>query len=352
MEALVEVCEPAEVRIEFALNCKCRATVRLQSLTPTAPVAFKIQTSSPNKFLVNPPSGLIPPLSFATFKVILKPQSHLPRSYPRSPSDRFLVKTAELAANSSVSTHLESINSWFASRPYGFKTRDIKLKVAFVGPLLLNDAVTRGDLGAVRNLIKRQRSMLADLSPAEADSLLGAATKLLKPDDMVHLLLEAGLRIVPSPNASDVVHVAEDTNTNKEVVELGEAIFEASRNGDANEVKALLRSGGGSVKYRDQYGLTALHAAAFKGHKDVMAVLVELAGLDLECEDDEGHVPLHMAVESGDVGTVQVLLENGVNLNAVNKRGATPLYMARIWGHHHICQLLVNRGALYYLTST
>lgn len=213
-EALVEVCEPAEVRIEFALNCKCRATVRLRSLNPTAPVAFKIQTSSPKKFLVNPPSGLIPPLSFATFKVILKPQSHLPRSFPRSPSDRFLVKTAEFPANSSGSTHPESINSWFASCPYGFKTRDIKLKVAFVGPLLLNDAVTRGDLDAVRNLLKRQRSMLADLSPAEAESLLGAATKLLKPDDMVHLLLEAGLRIVPSPNATDEVHVAENANTN------------------------------------------------------------------------------------------------------------------------------------------
>jgi len=220
--------------------------------------------------------------------------------------------------------------------------------------------------------------VLADLSPAEADSLLGAATKLLEPDDMVHLLLEAGLRIVPNPNASDEVHVAEDTNTNvsegeqpelidhhlecpvfiffscvqREEVELGEAIFEASRNGEANEVKTLLQRGCGSVKYRDQYGLTALHAAAFKGHKDVMRVLVELAGLDLEGEDEEGHVPFHMAVQSGDVGTVQVLLEKGVNLNVVNKRGATPLYMARIWGHHDICELLVSRGALYSLTPT
>ncbi|KAK8468918.1 hypothetical protein PHAVU_006G152901 [Phaseolus vulgaris] len=141
---------------------------------------------------------------------------------------------------------------------------------------------------------------------------------------MVHLLLEAGLRIVPSPNASDEVHVAEDTNTTREVVEVGEAIFEGSRNGEANEVKALLRRGGGSVKYRDQYGLTALHAAAFKGHKDVMKVLIELAGLDLEFEDEEGHVPLHMAVESGDVETVQVLVEEGVNLNVVNKRGCYP----------------------------
>ena len=110
----------------------------------------------------------------------------------------------------------------------------------------------------------------------------------------------------------------------REVVEVGEAIFEVSRNGEANEVKALLRRGGGSVKYRDQYGLTALHAAAFKGYKDVMKVLIELGGLDLECEDEEeGHVPLHMAVESGDVETVQVLVEKGVNLNVVNKRGAT-----------------------------
>ncbi|RDX87712.1 Serine/threonine-protein phosphatase 6 regulatory ankyrin repeat subunit B, partial [Mucuna pruriens] len=351
MEELVEVCEPAEVRIEFALNCKCRATVRLRSLSPTASVAFKIQTSSPNKFLVNPPSGLIPPLSFATFQVILKPQNHLPRSYPRSPSDRFLVKTAEFASNSSGSTHPESINSWFASRPYGFSTRDLKLKVAFVGPILLRDAVTRGDLDAVRNLIKRQRSLLADLPPTQADSLLRIATQLLNPDDMVHLLLEAGLRIIHHQNGPEEVHVA-DTTINKEVVELGEEIFEASRNGDATQVEALLRRGGsGTVKYRDRYGLTALHAAAFKGHKDVVLVLSE-AGLELECEDEEGHVPLHMAVEGGDVGTVQVLVDKGVNLNAVNKRGATPLYMARVWGHDDICQLLVSKGALYYLTST
>lgn len=353
MEGLVEVCEPSEVRIEFELNCKCRAMVRLRSLSPTTPVAFKIQTSSPNKFLVNPPSGLIPPLSFATFQVILKPQSHLPRSYPRSPSDRFLIKTAEFVPASSGSTHPESVNSWFASRPYGFSTKDLKLKVAFVGPLLLRDAVTRGDLDAVRNLIKRQRSILAHLSPAQAESLLSAATQLLNPDDMVHLLLEAGLRIIQIHNNDPAPDDVADTKTNTNInVEGGEAVFEASRGGDVARVEALLRgNGSGSVRYRDQCGLTALHAAAFKGHKDVVMMLSELTGLDLECEDEEGHVPLHMAVESGDVGTVQVLVEKGVNLNAVNKRGATPLYMAKIWGYDDICALLVSRGALYTSTS-
>ncbi|XP_016165857.1 serine/threonine-protein phosphatase 6 regulatory ankyrin repeat subunit B [Arachis ipaensis] len=356
MERLVEVSEP-EVRIEFALNCKCRTTVTLRSVCSNLPVAFKVQTSSPNKFLVNPPSGLIAPLSSATFQIILKPQSQIPRAYPRSPSDRFLIKTAEFISNSSGSTRPDSINSWFASRPKGFSTLDIKLKVAFVGPVLLREAVSRGDLDTVRNLLKRQRSVLADLTPSEAESLLRVATELADPEDMVHLLLEAGLRIQEAVgsdnvNGSDDVHVVDGNigpdETHKDVVndeEQGEAVFEAARRGDVRQLETLMKRGGGVVSYRDQYGLTALHAAAFKGHKDVVLMLSE-AGTELECQDEEGHVPLHMAVEGGNIETVRVLVDKGVNVNAMNKRGATPLYMARVWGYDDICELLSSMGAL------
>ncbi|MED6221639.1 hypothetical protein PIB30_056739 [Stylosanthes scabra] len=356
MERLVEVSEP-EVRIDFALNCKCRATVTLRSVCPNFPVAFKVQTSSPNKFLVKPPSGVIAPLSSATFQVILKPQSQIPPAYPRSPSDRFLIKTAEFVSNSSGPTRPDSVNSWFASRPKGFSTLDIKLKVAFVGPMLLREAVSRGDLDTVRNLLKRQRSVLTDLTPSEAESLLRVATELAEPEDMVHLLLEAGLRIqeaVGSDNVkgSDDVHVAEGNigpdEAHKDVVddeEQGEALLEAARRGDVMQLETLLKRGGGVVSYRDQYGLTALHAAAFKGHKDVVLVLSE-AGMELECQDEEGHVPLHMAVEGGDIETVRVLVDKGVNVNVMNKRGATPLYMARVWGYDDICELLSSMGAL------
>ncbi|XP_057724883.1 protein VAPYRIN-like [Arachis stenosperma] len=356
MERLVEVSEP-EVRIEFALNCKCRTTVTLRSVCSNLPVAFKVQTSSPNKFLVNPPSGLIAPLSSATFQVILKPQSQIPRAYPRSPSDRFLIKTAEFVSNSSGSTRPDSINSWFTSRPKGFSTLDIKLKVAFVGPVLLREAVSRGDLDTVRNLLKRQRSVLADLTPSEAESLLRVATELADPEDMVHLLLEAGLRIQEAVgsdnvNGSDDVHVVDGNigpdETHKDVVndeEQGEAVFEAARRGDVRQLETLMKRGGGVGSYRDQYGLTALHAAAFKGHKDVVLMLSE-AGTELECQDEEGHVPLHMAVEGGDIETVRVLVDKGVNVNAMNKRGATPLYMARVWGYDDICELLSSMGAL------
>lgn len=192
MEKLVQVSEQ-EVRIDFSLNRKCRANVRLTSLSSTCPVAFKVQTSSPHKFLVKPPTGLIPPMSYATFQVVLKPQSQIPTTYPRSPSDRFLIKTAEFVSDS---TRPESINSWFnsSSCPRG-STRDLKLKVAFIGPFLLRHAVSGGECDAVRHIIRRQRTILAEFPPWEAESLLRVATELVNPENMINLLLEAGLRI-------------------------------------------------------------------------------------------------------------------------------------------------------------
>ncbi|KAA8534034.1 hypothetical protein F0562_031551 [Nyssa sinensis] len=460
MERLVEVSDQ-ELRIDFVLGCKCRVNVRLRSLSATTPIAFKVQTSSPHKFLVNSPSGLIPPLSYATFQVILKPQSQLPPNFPRSPSDRFLIKTAlapDLSHNSSESTHPEFINSWFNSSPHE-STQDLKLKVAFVGPFLLRHAVASGDIDAVRNIIKRQRNIVAEFSTREAESLLQVATKSDNSDEMVNLLVEAGLKADTPARLDDVresrwdskgwtdLHVAvafdrtdeilrlievtehgsldcrdkegrtalhlaaskghercarmlvdagadvdarsKDGRTalyraaangdrrmvemlmelgadptiasmdrgrsavdvardkgHKEVVEIlewGEAVLNAARRGELKHLESLLEKDA-SVKYRDQYGLTALHAAAIKGHKDAVMMLVEF-GSDIEWQDTEGHTPLHLAVEGGSIETVEVLIDRGANVNAKTKMGATPLYLARAMGYDDISQFLLEKGA-------
>ncbi|KDP44718.1 hypothetical protein JCGZ_01218 [Jatropha curcas] len=456
---LVELSE-TEVRLDFMLNSKCRANVTLRSLSATTAIAFKVQTSSPHKFLVNPPAGLIPPLSFTTFQIILKPQAQLPPSFPRSPSDRFLIKTAPFVPNSPDSTHPDSLNSWLSSLPRG-STQDFKLKVAFVGPFLLHQAVICGDIDSVKNIIKRQRSILAELPPREAESLLRAATELADPEDMVNLLLEAGLTIDARAKADNVggfyevdtkwqskgwseLHVAiafdrtedalhlldrvgpldfrdkegrtplhlaasrgniqcartlvesgadkdaksKDGRTalcraaangdhkmvelliemgadptiaddrgrsafdvardkgHEEIVEIlerGETVLMAARRDDLEHLQSLLQKGA-STNYCDQYGLTALHAAAFKGHKNIVSMLVEF-GVDLECQDNEGHVPLHLAVEGGSLETVEELVNRGANLNAKSNNGATPLYMAKTIGYNDISEFLVSRGA-------
>ncbi|XP_030462548.2 protein VAPYRIN-like [Syzygium oleosum] len=375
LEKLIDV-SVHEVVIDFALRRKCRANVLLTSLSAASPVAFKVQTSSPHKFLVNPPSGVIPPSSSLTLQIVLRPQAHLPSSFPRSPADRFLIRTAELGPESAEPAGPDSVGSWLSSRP----TRDVKLKVAFGGRLLLRHAVECGDVDAVRGLIKRQKGIAAELPVEDAESLLRAAEASENSARMVSLLVEAGLK-VDSPVESDdrtaangrclwsekdhgplellsqngetakddrgrsAIRLVHDKGQHKqEVQKQGEAVLMAARRGDVAGLSSLLR-GGATTDYRDQYGLAPLHAAAIKGHEEAMGLLLNY-GLDVECRDNEGHTPLHLAVERGSIETAEALIDKGADVNAASESGATPLYVARTMGYQEIEELLLRRGAV------
>ena len=54
---------------------------------------------------------------------------------------------------------------------------------------------------------------------------------------------------------------------------------------------------------------------------------------------------LQTAAFKGDLGEVQALIENKADVNAVNKDGATPLFMAAQGGHREIMALLLDHGA-------
>ncbi|XP_047325498.1 protein VAPYRIN-like [Impatiens glandulifera] len=305
MEKLVEVSEQ-EVRIDFTLGTKCRATVRLTSLTSTAPIAFKVQTSSPHKFLVNPPCGLIPPSSSSSFQIILKPQSQIPSTFPRSPSDRFLVKTALAPDLARTNSSSDFINSWFNNNNNISSHNDIKLKIAFVGPFLLRHAVAAGDYDAVRNIIKRQKkTLLAEFGNKDSESLLRVANELDNSDEMVNLLIESGLR--------------------------------TKANHPRQEEEAAV---GGSK------GWTALHVAAAFDRTEEIANLVSGWNRDeLDCRDKDGRTALHLAASKGNESCVRLLVSAGADVNARSKDGRTALYRAAANGNRRMVEMLIEMGA-------
>jgi ankyrin repeat protein len=63
-------------------------------------------------------------------------------------------------------------------------------------------------------------------------------------------------------------------------------------------------------------GCTPLYIAAFKGHSSVVALLLEVDGVDVNKADNEGWAPLYIAARNGHSSVVELLLEvNGVDVN-------------------------------------
>ncbi|KAH0539042.1 hypothetical protein FGG08_004388 [Glutinoglossum americanum] len=96
------------------------------------------------------------------------------------------------------------------------------------------------------------------------------------------------------------------------------------------------------INDRDENGQTPLHVAASRGLSGVVKILLR-DGADKEARDYKRQTPLHLAVSNGDVDTVLKLL--GPGINATDKNGHTPLHVAARDGKRHIVQLLVDEGA-------
>lgn len=66
---------------------------------------------------------------------------------------------------------------------------------------------------------------------------------------------------------------------------------------------------------------------------------------EIKTELSETPKDIHIAAESGDLDTVRLMLEQGVDVNLRDRNGNTPLFLASRWGHFQVAQFLVQCGA-------
>uniref|UniRef100_A0A671M679 Ankyrin repeat and MYND domain-containing protein 2-like n=1 Tax=Sinocyclocheilus anshuiensis TaxID=1608454 RepID=A0A671M679_9TELE len=123
--------------------------------------------------------------------------------------------------------------------------------------------------------------------------------------------------------------------------------------GDVQEATQLLSNPNVRVNCLDEYGMTPLMHAAYKGKADMCRLLLQ-HGADVNCNEHEyGYTALMFAGLSGNAEITEMILDAGAETDLVNSVGRTAAQMAAFVGQHDCVTVINNffsRARLEYYT--
>nr|XP_040033186.1 ankyrin repeat and SOCS box protein 3 isoform X4 [Gasterosteus aculeatus aculeatus] len=143
----------------------------------------------------------------------------------------------------------------------------------------------------------------------------------------------AALRLLLEANA----------NVNQLTNDLSCPLYAAVDGGHREVVELLLSKGAAANRTHTASCWTCLHQAVYKGHSDIVRVLVDVC--DLEALDDHKISPLFVAAQYGQQECLEILVGAGANVSAQAADLASPLLIASQEGHGACVDFLLDHEA-------
>ncbi|RYG25308.1 ankyrin repeat domain-containing protein [bacterium] len=125
------------------------------------------------------------------------------------------------------------------------------------------------------------------------------------------------------------------------------ALFRATKAGNLALVRSLIEKHPEWIHARDKESSTPLHWAAWKGHPEIIDLLVS-AGADVHSHNENGHwgtTPLHAAAHGNQRAAAEALIRLGADVNLAKTGGGTPLAETKVHNATAVAKLLLAHGA-------
>lgn len=104
-------------------------------------------------------------------------------------------------------------------------------------------------------------------------------------------------------------------------------IIKAAKTDDRVSVKELIALDKSLLNARDKDGSTPLHCAVWKGHQEVVKLLLD-SGAEVNAHNENDHwgtTPLHAAAHANQAAIARMLIDHGADVNAKDREGRTPM---------------------------
>ncbi|KAM5386800.1 hypothetical protein ACJZ2D_000093 [Fusarium nematophilum] len=151
------------------------------------------------------------------------------------------------------------------------------------------------------------------------------------------------LRFTPSSSCGEDTFL-QPAPRHKAGSKLRQPIHQVAQTGFLDGVKLLIDNDPGCVHVLGADSMSAIILAAYKGHGEIVELLIKHK-VDLNVAATDNLVTaIHMAARSGHRGIVDMLLKAGAKYDPKEKDGETPLWLAAQGGHDQIVKMLLSKG--------